>query len=1086
MKWNCLFVFFLIHLFIIMSQVSYAQNPGGTGGRSFECRINVGGDRWIDGQGREWLPDKIYREGYGYLGLSATFVSTEPISGTTNQRIYQSERYKLFGYRVDAPNGHYEIILHFAEIYYDRPGARLMDLKIEGVPVLQNLDIFDRVGKNAALRLVFNTRELGIPITDRRIDIAFENKVDDTKLSAIEVIQLAEQPSLLKLEPESLHFGSAINSLPISITNLGMSKSEWQIKTSDLPQWIFISEAMSGTIAPEATSNLKIQVNRSGMSGGVHNGYLTITATDFEKKIPVSMIVSGAAKLSLQTATLDFKDHLRNLPCILFNSGGKILSWSIDMNQLPAWVERIYPASGALNIADTAYINVSVSRKKLPPGSHVGTLSVQAENDAQNVTLKITMPQPQAPHVFVAADASSAKNGKSWEDAFTRIQDAIASAGKLGLNEILEIWVAEGIYYEHDLHVPSGVQLYGGFAGDETVRAERLDSWSHPTIVDGEKRGRCFECEHRTVIDGFVIQNGRDWSAGEGKGAAILAYNNDVKIRNNLIQNNVDSWAGAVFIDGFETRKNVAGVSPVIENNVFINNFSIYCAAAIEMRGSTATVRHNTIVKNQGFGLEIQPLLGQLPQIIYGDFYNNIITNNVRLEPNDVWGEARKVSNYSYVGCRWSLNGEFGTYDFGRENIFGDITGKKPGFIDEKNRDFRLCADSPCIDAGNPTSRADPDGTRPDLGAFPFHHHQAELKITPGELYFDATTSEQKLTISAYGGKPTPWRIAVHSPAGEIISVKPKSGVLRNGEKIKITMSVDPARLADGIYDGYLAAMTPWQSVETKLSILVNRSKPEIKLSRALLEIEATMEGVNPEPRQIPIRNAGSGSFTWTAQKKYNQDWLRLTPASGKAGDELTIEFNPTGLRFGDYHEIIRIDAPGAINKTAGFPVLLKMRPGKFVYEIEAEKSASLPNIGWSVTENNGATCIQSTKNNLELPDENTRIDFEFDVPDGVEYVTVFAEIDMIPERKKISFWATVNGYDLCPWDYIISANKSWFRSWIYHKMRDEQHTFVVVPGKNKLNLSSRERGGFINWVVITNDPDINIETYRFGTQQKK
>ncbi len=393
MKLKCLCAPLLLQIFMIASHLLYAQYPGGNIGRPFECRINVGGDRWIDSQGKDWLPDKIYRDGYGYLGLSATFTSNEAISGTGNAHIYQSERYKLFGYRVDVPNGHYEIILHFAEIYYDRPGARLMDIKIEGVPVLKNLDIFDRVGKNAALRLVFNTKDLGIPITDRRVDIAFENKVDDTKLSAVEVIQLAEQPSLLKIEPENLNFGSAINSLPISITNLGISKSDWKIKADDLPKWIVISASSSGTIAPETTINLKIQVNRSGMSGGVHQDSLTIAATDFEKKIPVSMIVGGSAKLSLPTTTLDFKDNLRHLPCILTNSGGKALNWSIDMSKLPSWVERIYPARGILKIADTTFINVSVSRNKLSPESHTATLSVQAENDVQNVSLKITMPQ---------------------------------------------------------------------------------------------------------------------------------------------------------------------------------------------------------------------------------------------------------------------------------------------------------------------------------------------------------------------------------------------------------------------------------------------------------------------------------------------------------------------------------------------------------------------------------------------------------------------------------------------------------------------------------------------------------------------
>ena len=1067
--------------------ISFSQNfPTQNGNKPFECRVNVGGDHWIDPQGKEWLPDKIYREGYGYLGLSATFTSKETISGTSHPQIYQSERYKLFGYRIDAPNGHYEIVLHFAEIYHDRPGARLMDIKIEGTVVLKNLDIYDRVGKNAALRLVFNTKDLGIPITDRRIDIAIENKLDDTKLSAIEVIQLAEQPSLLKIEPDDLNFGSAINSLPIAITNLGTRASGWKIKTSDLPKWIFITEATEGTIAPEAKTNTKIQVDRSGMSSGIHHGNLTITANDFEKKIAVSIIVAGAAKLSLQTATLDFKDNLRHLPGILANSGGNALNWSIDMSQLPRWIERVYPAKGILKIADTTFINVAVSRKHLTSGSYTAALPIRAENDVQNVSLKISMPQAQARRLFVAANASGANNGKTWEDAFTKIQDAIFAVGRLGQNETVEIWVAQGIYYENNIHVPSGVHLYGGFEGTETVRTERLDSWSYPTIVDGEKRGRCFECAHRTVIDGFVIQNGRDWSSGEGKGAAILAYDNDVQIRNNLIQDNVDSWAGAVFIDGFETRKNVTGFSPVIEHNVLINNFSIYCAAAIEMRGSTATVRHNTIVKNQGFGLEIQPLLGELPQIIYGDFYNNIITNNVRLEQNDVWGEARKVTNYSYVGCRWTLFGEFGTYDYGNENIFGDMTGKKPGFIDEKNDNFRLRSDSPCINAGNPKSGADPDGTRPDLGAFPFHHHQAELKIDPGKLIFDSKTSELKLTISAYGGKPAPWRIAAHSPAGEIVAVKPQAGVLRNGEKATVTISIDRSRLANGVFDGFLAVMTPWQSNEAKVSIVVNNTLPEIKITRNQIEVEAILDGANPEPRQIQIRNVGSGSFTWTARNKLNSDWLRLTPATGKDGDDLTIEFNIANLRFGDYHEIIQIDAPAAINKTYDFPVILKMRPGKFVFEVEAEKSKSLPNIGWSLAESNGASCIQSIQNDLEIPDENTRIDYEFDVPDGVEYIYAFAEIDMIQAREKISFWAMVNGYDLCPWDYIFPPGKGWFRSWIYHKMRDKQHMFVVIPGKNTLNLYSRERGGFINWLVITNDPDINIDTYRFGLQKGK
>ena len=40
-----------------------------------------------------------------------------------------------------------------------------------------------------------------------------------------------------------------------------------------------------------------------------------------------------------------------------------------------------------------------------------------------------------------------------------------------------------------------------------------------------------------------------------------------------------------------------------------------------------------------------------------------------------------------------------------------------PLFKDPANGDYRLRADSPCIDAGDPAGTLDPDGSRPDLGA---------------------------------------------------------------------------------------------------------------------------------------------------------------------------------------------------------------------------------------------------------------------------------------------------------------------------------------------------------------------------------
>jgi len=49
----------------------------------------------------------------------------------------------------------------------------------------------------------------------------------------------------------------------------------------------------------------------------------------------------------------------------------------------------------------------------------------------------------------------------------------------------------------------------------------------------------------------------------------------------------------------------------------------------------------------------------------------------------------------------------------------GNIVGN-PAFWSSPTRDYHLMSTSPCIDAGNPASPLDPDGTRADMGALPF------------------------------------------------------------------------------------------------------------------------------------------------------------------------------------------------------------------------------------------------------------------------------------------------------------------------------------------------------------------------------
>ncbi|MDP8238278.1 MAG: right-handed parallel beta-helix repeat-containing protein, partial [Candidatus Hatepunaea meridiana] len=56
-----------------------------------------------------------------------------------------------------------------------------------------------------------------------------------------------------------------------------------------------------------------------------------------------------------------------------------------------------------------------------------------------------------------------------------------------------------------------------------------------------------------------------------------------------------------------------------------------------------------------------------------------------------------------------------------------------PLFVDPDEGDYHLTADSPCIDAGDPDSPEDPDGTRTDMGAYYFHQEPDHVLHVPDE-----------------------------------------------------------------------------------------------------------------------------------------------------------------------------------------------------------------------------------------------------------------------------------------------------------------------------------------------------------------
>jgi hypothetical protein len=106
--------------------------------------------------------------------------------GTQNPKLYQSERYgNAFGYQFSVPNGNYTAILKFAETYWTNANQRVFNVAVNGKPVVSNLDIFSKVGGNAAY-------DVSVPVlvSNGQIQINLTTIKDNAKICAIEIIPL--------------------------------------------------------------------------------------------------------------------------------------------------------------------------------------------------------------------------------------------------------------------------------------------------------------------------------------------------------------------------------------------------------------------------------------------------------------------------------------------------------------------------------------------------------------------------------------------------------------------------------------------------------------------------------------------------------------------------------------------------------------------------------------------------------------------------------------------------------------------------------------------------------------------------------
>ncbi len=244
--------------------------------------------------------------------------------------------------------------------------------------------------------------------------------------------------------------------------------------------------------------------------------------------------------------------------------------------------------------------------------------------------------------LYVDADATGNKNGTTWEHAYSTLQDALDHTNANSATAF-EIWVAAGIYVPDQgvNHIDNdegefftlsydNVQLYGGFAGNETERSQR--NWeTNPTILSGDidnndanTDGNNIAETHNditgnnsnhilyldgvtnepitaaTVIDGFIITAGQANGEGDernGGGLYCAGHGNGSKCNSTLANLNISGNMAYYVAGGILSTGSDYGESNLrLTNVVFNGNFGRLGSGGMSYSVSNYGISNPTLI----------------------------------------------------------------------------------------------------------------------------------------------------------------------------------------------------------------------------------------------------------------------------------------------------------------------------------------------------------------------------------------------------------------------------------------------------------------------------------------------------------
>jgi len=437
----------------------------------------------------------------------------------------------------------------------------------------------------------------------------------------------------------------------------------------------------------------------------------------------------------------------------------------------------------------------------------------------------------------------------------------------------------------HHKLIVNGWLYAEGVEGDSILftAADTVEGWHGIRFIDAPDSSHLYYC---------VLQYGRaTGTSPDNLGGAIYCYNSSPTITGCTISENVADWGGGIIcnnsnptfrdckindnaaigivcsaggislidsnpifenciISGNVSNDYAGGIycndsSPTLENCIISDNIGVYAGGGICCLSSETTLLNCTFSGNSanwGGGIYFLQSDAAIENCtisnntseskgggVYVDFSSDVIGVN-----NIIWANSAPTYSQIYAfggnsfACTYSdiQDGWTGTGNINADPLFYSTTGDSA---------YYLTAGSPCIDAGDPNSPAEPDFTIADIGAF----------------YYDQGTALPSLSVTMI-----PLITPILIPAG--------------GGSFEYNVLFENNDVFSAVFNGWIEAIMPDGSLRSPIIIRHNLllAPGETLVFDSLLQY---VPGSAPEGEYSYVGNAGiypeviisSDSFTF-------------------------------------------------------------------------------------------------------------------------------------------------------------------------------------------------------------------------------